>query len=153
MTRSLSRRAILLPALTLIVAACGGDVPKVPLSQAQPAVGGNPKDVEAAHALLGPEAKAALDSGNVLFRRKAFTPALAEYRRSADLAPQHTAPLFGIYMVGRATNNPLLADSAMAGIRARNGTMPTTPTGAPHSMTDSALKDLRSKMKKGEKSG
>lgn len=84
---------------------------------------------ERAHALLGPAAKAALDSGNVLFRKKAYDQALAQYRAAAELAPQHSAPLFGIYMVARATNNKAMADSALDGIRRRNGPMPAGPHG------------------------
>jgi hypothetical protein len=152
MTRFLSRPRLCLPALAFLAAACSGSsAPKVPLALA--ATDSNARATEMAHALLGPAAKAALDSGNALFRHKAYPQALSQYRLASDRAPQHTAPLFGIYMVGRATNNPLLADSAMAGIRARNGTMPVTTSGAPHSMSDSGLRVLRAKMKKGEKSG
>jgi hypothetical protein len=89
-----------------------------------------------AHALLGPAAKAALDSGNVLFRKKSYSEALAQYRAAAALAPQHSAPLFGIYMVARATDNRAMADSALGAIRLRNGPMP----GGPHTFTDSALR-------------
>ena len=85
-----------------------------------------------AHALLGPAAKAALDSGNVLFRRKDYAGALARYRAAAELAPQHSAPLFGIYMVARATNNKAMADSALDGIRRRNGPMPAGPHAVPN---------------------
>lgn len=86
----------------------------------------------AAHSLIGPAAKAALDSGNVLFRQKKYEPALAEYRAAADLAPQHAAPLFGMYMVARATNNAKLADSTLAEISKRNGEAPA----AAHSFSD-----------------
>jgi hypothetical protein len=54
-------------------------------------------------------------------------------------------------MVARATNNNALADSAMAGIRARNGPLPAMGAGTPHSMSDSSLKALHAKMKKGTK--
>jgi hypothetical protein len=74
-----------------------------------------------------------------------------EYRLAAELAPQHTAPLFGIQMVAAATKNRPLLDSALAGIRARNGALPAAASGAPHSMSDSALKALRAQMKKGAK--
>jgi len=148
MTRRIPRLA--LTALALVAAACGGSsAPKVPLALA--ATDSNPKAIEAAHSLLGPEAKAALDSGNALYRRKAYPQALAEYRLSSDRAPQHSAPLFGIYMVARATNNDALADSAMAGIRARNGPLSPMGAGTPHSMSDSSLKALHAKMKKGTK--
>jgi hypothetical protein len=156
MTRSPSCARIPLSVITVFVLACGGGggAPKVPLAQV--ATDSSARAMEAAHALIGPEAKAALDSGNVLYRHKAYAEALAQYRLASDRAPQHSAPLFGIYMVARATNNPVLADSAIAGIRSRNGALPDVPAGmggAPHSMSDSALKQLRAQMKKGSKTG
>jgi hypothetical protein len=129
--------------------ACGGgqDSPKVPLAQAaRPDSAGLEA---AAHALLGPAAKGALDSGNVLFRKKAYDAALAQYRAASILAPQHSAPLFGIYMVARATSNASLADSALAGIRLRSGNM----TAAPHGPTDSALKRIHENAKKKSSAG
>jgi hypothetical protein len=63
------------------------------------------------------EAKVALDSGNVLFRAKAYDLALVQYRRSSQLAPGDPTPLFGVLMVGEATGNSRLADSARARIR------------------------------------
>lgn len=69
---------------------------------------------------MSPAAKAALDSGNALQRKKLYPQALAQYRESAKLAPDNTAPTFGIYMAARATNNMVLADSALALIKARN---------------------------------
>ncbi len=45
----------------------------------------------------------ALDSGNMLFRAKAYDRALVQYRRSARLAPTELAPLLGILMVAEAT--------------------------------------------------
>ena len=153
MTRVLTR-----PRLALVLAAClgiacsGGGAPKVPLSAAPTDSGA--RAMEAAHALLGPEAQAALDSGNALFRRKAYAQALERYRLASDRAPQHSAPLFGIYMVARATNNTALADSALAGIRARNGPMPAMQGGGPHgTMSDSALNALHERLKKGSKTG
>src|ERR1039457_3564466 len=124
MTRSPSRLRLLFPAIAFLALACdsGNSAPKVPLAQA--AIDSSPKAVEAAHALLGPEAKAALDSGNVMMykakadsgnaakRNEDYARALADYRRASELAPQHSAPLFGIQMVAAATNNKALADSA-----------------------------------------
>ena len=151
MTRSFLRRQAWLPAIALLTVACSGGngAPKVPLAAA--ATDSSARAMEAAHALLGPAAKAALDSGNVLFRRKAYDQALVEYRLAAELAPQHTAPLYGIRMVAAATNNRALLDSATAGMRARNGSLPAAASGAPHSMSDSALKAFRAQMKKGAK--
>ncbi|CAN5488451.1 hypothetical protein BH09GEM1_BH09GEM1_10730 [soil metagenome] len=59
----------------------------------------------AAHAIIGPRANAALDTGNALYRKKQYAAALIHYREAAELAPQHAAPFFGIYMVARATGN------------------------------------------------
>ena len=130
-----------------IACAGGNDAPKIPLSQA--GVSDSSRATEAAHALLGPEARAALDSGNVLFRKQAYAEALAQYRAASTLAPQHAAPLFGIYMVARATNRPAMADSALAGIRLRNG--PTTPM--PHTFGDSALRRVHQNLGKKATSG
>ena len=118
-----------------IAAACAGgsDAPKVPLGQR--AVSDSAPAVAAAHSLLGSAAKAALDSGNAFFRKKAYDAALAKYREASELAPQHAAPLFGIYMVARAMNNSVMADSALAGIRLRNGPVPATA----HSFKDTVL--------------
>lgn len=150
MTRSHTRRLIGLATIALVSGACGGGggAPKVPLALA--AKDSNPQATEAAHDLLGPIAKADLDSGNAFFRKKDYVRALSMYRAAAEAAPQHSAPLFGIQMVGQATNNKRLADSAIAEIRKRNGPL-EGPSGAPHSMSDSALKVLREQMKKGAK--
>jgi len=123
---------------TCLALACGAkdEAPRVPLGR--PASAGAFRAEAAAHSLLGPAAKAALDSGNALFRQNAYAAALAEYQQAAALAPQHAAPLFGIYMVARATNNRAMADSALAAIRLRNGPMPT----APHVFSDSGLRQM-----------
>lgn len=150
MTREIPRRAIWVAAIALTAVACGGGggAPKVPLALA--AKDSSAKATEEAHELLGPIAKAALDSGNMYFKKKDYVRALASYRAAAEAAPQHSAPLFGIQMVGQATNNPKLVDSAMAEIRKRNGPL-EGPSGAPHGMSDSALNELRGRMKKGTK--
>jgi hypothetical protein len=137
MSRSFVRRWYVIVVAAGAALACSDrrEPPKIPLAKS---VADNPKAVEAAHALIGPAAKAALDSGNVLFRHKAYAAALVEYRAASALAPQHSAPLFGIYMVARATNNPVLADSALEGIRLRSGAM----TPAPHALTDTALQRI-----------
>jgi hypothetical protein len=139
------------PALALTAACSGSSAPKVPLTTA--GTNASATAVEAAHALIGPAAQAALDSGNSLFRRKAYAEALVKYRASAELAPQHSAPLFGIYMVAGATGNKALADSALAGIRARNGPLPALQAGSSHAMSDSALKAHKEQMTKHAKSG
>lgn len=124
-------------ATALVAAACSGrsETPKVALARV---AADSVRAVEAAHGFLGPQAKAALDSGNALFKQRAYADALGQYRAAAALAPQHAAPLFGIYMVARATNNVPMADSALAGIRLRSGSMPVVP----HSFSDTALQRL-----------
>jgi hypothetical protein len=121
--------------LALGSAACGTrqDVPQVSLSKV---VTDSTRTAAAAQALLAPAAQAALDSGNVLYRKKAFTAALARYREAATLAPQHAAPLFGVYMVARAISDTAMADSALAGIRKRNGPLPSNP----HAVLDAMVK-------------
>jgi hypothetical protein len=128
--------------LALVAAtACSRDDggPHIPLAKAATP----PASQEAAaHALIGPAALAMLDTGNALYRKKDYASALARYRAAAELAPQHAAPLFGIYMVAKEQKNTALADSALAEIRKRNGPL----TGAPHGMSDSAIKALHDSM-------
>ena len=135
--------------LALAAAACTvkQEAPKVPLSQATAA--DSARRVASAHALLGPAARAALDSGNVLYRKKAYAGALAQYRAASALAPQHAAPYFGIYMVARATRDSAMADSALAAIRIRNGPMPT----APHSVNDSVLQRIHEQIQRKASAG
>jgi hypothetical protein len=82
------------------------------------------------------EAKVALDSGNVLFRARAYDLALAQYRRSAQLAPTDVTPLFGMMMVGEATKNARLADSARARIGELNPSMADSSTRGHAEMID-----------------
>lgn len=110
--------------------------PKVPLGQTAAADTTHP--APSARAEIGPEARAALDSGNALFRKKAYAGALVQYRAASALAPAHAAPLFGLYMVARATRDSAMADSVLAEIRKRNG--PMTP--APHTMADTGLRRI-----------
>ena len=126
----------------------GGDrAPKVPLAQArESSPQASPLTVEGAPAALSVDAKAALDSGNALFRKKAYAEALAMYRRSANRAPEHPAPPFGIYMVARALNNVALADSALADIKARGG----TPDASPHAVIDPSARPHRVGTKRGD---
>lgn len=132
------QRFALLAVATITVSACTTkDVPKVDLAAKAAS--------DSAALVLGGSAKVALDSGNALFRAKVYDAALTQYRRAAAEAPQHAAPLFGIYMVARATNNKTMADSAMAGIRARNAV-------PPHDLPDSAeLRKIHAKVKTGTK--
>ncbi|MEO8622039.1 MAG: hypothetical protein ABI625_13300 [bacterium] len=134
--------AFLIAAAAVLACTTREESPKVPLGQAT--VGDSVRAATAAHALIGPAAKAALDSGNAYFRRKAYAEALAEYRTASTLAPQHAAPFFGIYMVARATNNVAMADSALADIRTRNG--PLAPV--PHTVNDSVLGRMHEGLRK-----
>jgi hypothetical protein len=132
-----------LSAAAFVMVSCTGqDAPKIPLAQG-PTLD-SARTMEAAHALIGPAAKAQLDTGNVYYRKKAYAEALARYRAASALAPQHAAPLFGIYMVARATHDTAMADSALAGIRLRNGPLPS----APHSLADSALQRMHEIIRK-----
>ena len=148
MIRSLARRWRVFAFAAGAALACTAqqEAPKIPLAKpARADTRADTVDAEAAaHALLGPAAKAALDSGNILFRQKAYAAALAQYRSASALAPQHTAPLFGIFMVARATKDSVMADSAMAGIRLRSGAM----SASPHTMSDSALQRMHENLKK-----
>jgi hypothetical protein len=79
------------------------------------------------------EAKAALDSGNALFRARNHDGALAQYRTSARLAPTELAPLLGIVMVADATGNAALRDSTMQRIRALDPEAADSAAASPHS--------------------
>jgi len=103
-------------AAAAITSGCGGnDAPKLPLGHPTSGVSGG-RGAQTPSGISG-EAKAALDSGNILFRAKAFDRALAQYRRSSQLAPTELAPLLGILMVTDVTRNAKLADSTLSRIR------------------------------------
>jgi Flp pilus assembly protein TadD len=92
---------------------------------------------------MGNDAKTALDSGNILYRAKAYDEALVQYRRSAELAPTEAAPLLGILMVADVTKNAKLADSTRARMRALS---PAADSSA--AMTQAEILDIHSGMKK-----
>lgn len=144
-----SRTRLMAFAIALVAIACTvkQEAPKIPLSQTTAA--DSARRVAAAHALLGPAARAALDSGNQLYRKKAYAAALAQYRAASELAPQHAAPYFGVYMVARATRDSVMADSALAAIRVRNGPMPSTP----HSVNDSVLQRIHEQIRRKASAG
>jgi hypothetical protein len=98
---------------------CGGsEAPKTPLGHANPeGIGASRTETRSP---MGGEAKTALDSANMLFRAKDYGRALAQYRRSAGLAPTELAPLLGILMVTDVTKNARLADSTLVRIRELN---------------------------------
>lgn len=116
-------------AVAALIPGCGGsnrEAPKIPLGQAQSTtstVSGAP-NVEANPAPMSEEFKTALDSGNILYRAKAYDAALAQYRRSAEIAPTESAPLVGILMVADVTKNRKLADSAIALMRKQTPALP-----------------------------
>ena len=144
-----SRARLVVLALALVATACTvkQEAPKIPLSQATAA--DSARRAASAHALIGPAARAALDSGNQLYRKKAYAEALAQYRVASELAPQHAAPYFGIYMVARATRDSAMADSALAASRVRNAPRPT----APHSVNDSVLQRIHEQIRRKASAG
>lgn len=118
------RRPFRFAVVALLATACTKqDAPKVDL--------GAKAAYDSAAVALSPASKVALDSGNVLFRAKLYEAALAQYRVASKGSPGHAAPLFGMYMVARATNNPKMADSVLAEIRAHNAV-------PPHELIDTA---------------
>jgi len=105
-------------AIAVTFSGCGGEAPKVPLGHPNPGSIGSRG--AATSGAIGGEAKTALDSGNILFRAKAYDRALVQYRRSARLAPTELAPLLGILMVADVTKNAKLADSTLSRMRELN---------------------------------
>jgi hypothetical protein len=118
------------------------EAPKIPLDQAN--AGSTGRSGASITGAVDGEAKMALDSGNMLFRAKAYDRALAQYRRSAQLAPTELAPLFGILMVTDVTKNAKLADSTRARMRELN------PAAADSSaaMSHAEILDAHSRAKK-----
>lgn len=116
----------ILTVLAMLLLGCGpGDNDRVPFGQSAGNAG------QTAPRITG-EAKIALDSGNALFRAKAYDLALAQYRRSAQLVPTDVTPLFGVLMVAEATDNPKLADSVRTVMRSLNPAAADTSTAAGH---------------------
>ena len=105
------------------VACTAKDQPKMPIGPRRAglqvvdtspaAIANNP------HTVLSPQAKAALDSGNALYRAHKYDAALAAYRAASALAPAHAAPYYGIYMAANALGRKPLADSALKAFSAR----------------------------------
>ena len=117
-------------AAAAVILACGGsEAPKTPLGEkSSKGVAGD----EATQPISG-EAKIALDSGNVLFRAKAYDKALSQYRRSAQLAPTELAPLLGIMMVADVTKDSKLSEETLPRIRRLDPAMADSSTRMPHS--------------------
>ena len=116
--RTLRNGALL---VVMLVVACKSEkeAPRLPLGHPDIA-GGQPAP---ARAVIAGEAKAALDSGNVLYKAKAYTSALAQYRRASTLAPEQEAPLIGMLMVANVTSDARLADSVTAKLRTMNSSL------------------------------
>lgn len=87
--------------------------------------------------LAGP-AREALDRGNAAYRARNYRDALDAYRTAAAAAPEDAAPYFGIYMAATALDDTVLADSAMALIRAQRAN-------GGDMLTDSSLRDLHAR--------
>ncbi len=109
---------------TMTVAACQSkEMPKHPLGAS--ADGQVNVDTSAAarannpHVTLSPKAKAALDSGNALYKVGNYEAALAQYGLATELAPANAAPYYGVYMAADKLGRKRLADSAMAAFNAR----------------------------------
>jgi hypothetical protein len=128
----MSHSAVIRPAFTALAVALvlgcnrGEEAPKVPLGQAG-----------SGQAAGGPtitgEAKVALDSANNLFRAREYELALAQYRRSAQLAPNEVTPLLGVLMVAEATSDSRLTETTMARIRELNPSAADTSVVPDHS--------------------
>ena len=118
-----------LPLLIGLVACTGNDnASRVPLGS-NPAEGTTPGAPVTLPEGLTPLAASQLDSGNVAYRLKQYPQALVFYRRAAATVPQHSAPWYGVYMVGAATGNRALADSALKAVAARSGGSDLLDTG------------------------
>ena len=61
--------------------------------------------------------------------RRQYEAATRYYRAAANDVPDHPAPWYGIYMVGQATGNRELSDSAMRAVAARSGGSELLDTG------------------------
>jgi hypothetical protein len=125
-------RALRLYSLAAVagILACGGtDAPKTPLGQRSSS---GVTAEEATPAITG-AAKLALDSGNMLFRAKAYDRALLQYRRSAQLAPDELAPLLGIMMVADVTKDSKLSGETLPRIRRLDPVVADSSARMPHS--------------------
>jgi len=130
--RPLIRRTLPLlgASVVLIFVATGCSKEQAPKSLAGAAAAtqlpeGHPSLAPAAD--LPEAARVLLDSGNVAFRAQRYAEARKFYERAAQLAPKHGAPWFGIFMVGDATKDKALADSAIAEVQKRTGGVPSHP--------------------------
>lgn len=120
----------LVAAVSILFACSDTDAAKTPLGAANSAAAApNP----AAFSSITGDAKRSLDSGNVLFRAKAYDGALKQYSRAAELAPSEVAPLLGIMMVADVKNDSKLADDTRARIRKLDPTVADSSAEMSHS--------------------
>ena len=112
-----------------------------PLPPGHPPIGASDQ-AGAPRTMITGAAKAALDSGNTLYKAKAYSAALAQYRRASTLAPTEEAPLVGMMMVANVTSNATLADSINARLRTLNGSL------AGDSLSAEELKDIHAGVKR-----
>lgn len=125
MMRRFTATKLVCLAIAMGTAACNdSDVSKVPL-------GGSAGDPAAPR--ISGEARIALDSGNALFRAKAYDKALERYRRSADLSPKEVSPLLGIMMVADVKKDSKLAADTRARIRKLDPTVADSSAAMAHS--------------------
>ena len=121
--RRSSQNIISLVVAVSVASACqNNDQPKVPLTPPR-----------AANAGLTGVAKAALDSGNVLFRSHAYDQALSQYERASTLAPTEAAPLLGVLMVADVKRDAKLRESAAARLRQLDPALADSTVVSPHS--------------------
>jgi hypothetical protein len=130
MNRTYVSRLISLAVVVTIYGCSSKDAPKTPLGAASSVA---ESSNEPAQSGLTGEAKIAIDSGNMLFRLKAYDKALVQYSRSADLAPKEVAPLLGILMVADVTKDSKLASETLPRIRKLDPTMADPSAVSSHS--------------------
>jgi hypothetical protein len=125
------RRFVLVLGTVVAVTACGDSNNA---QQGDSAVAGLPPGhvpiAPSAPTDLAPLTQALLDSGNTAFRLQQFDQALAFYAKASVAQPEHAAPWFGTYMVGQATKNVALSDSALRMVRERAPGMQEHPGAA-----------------------
>lgn len=121
--------SLVLVAILTFLGGCGGadDAGKRPLSEM--GQGGTGVASDPLPPGMTASAAARLDSGNVAFRSRQYEAATRYYRAAANDVPEHPAPWYGIYMVGQATGNRELSDSAMRAVAARSGGSELLDTG------------------------
>ena len=123
-------RILLAAGLLVAAAACSEKpAPKVPLGRPNdpglPRVDTSPEAIKNnPHSVMMPAAKAALDSGNALYRAGKYQLALTKYRAAAKLAPANAAPYYGMFMAADKLGNKALADSAAKAVAARDPSAP-----------------------------